>query len=121
MRYKLLALTALAVSALGAGAVSAQPARGAARGPAAQEHRAELREKLKNMTPEERKAALEKAKENRKDRVDNMSDEQKAWAKAYHAEVKSTREAVKAGTLTKQTAAQQLKAWRDAHPHPKKS
>lgn len=121
MRYQLLAVAAFAVSSLTAGALQAQPARGAARGPAAQEHRAELREKLKNMTPEERKAALEKAKENRKDRVENMTDEQKAWAKAYQAELKATREGVKAGTLTKATAAQQLKAWRDAHPHPKKS
>ncbi len=119
MRYTLVAVTALLVSA--GSTAQAQPARGGARGPAAQEHRAELREKLKNMTPEQRKAALEKAKENRKDRVDNMSDEQKAWAKAYQAEVKATRDGVKAGTLTRATAAEQLKAWRDAHPHPKKS
>lgn len=121
MRYTFLTVAALAVSTLGASGAHAQAARGAGRGPAAQEHRAELREKLKNMTPEERKAALEKAKENRKDRVDNMSDEQKAWAKAYQAELKATRDGVKSGTLTKATAAEQLKAWRDAHPHPKKS
>jgi peptidoglycan hydrolase CwlO-like protein len=76
---------------------------------------------LPTLTPEQRKAALEKAKENRADRRDKLTDEQKAWAKAYGEEVKSTHGAVKAGTLTRQTAAEQLKAWRDANPRPKSS
>ena len=81
----------------------------------------ERRDKLKNMTPEERKAALAKAKENRKDRAANLTDAQKAWMKAEAAEMKTVRDGVKAGTITKQSAAAQLKAWREANPRPKSS
>ena len=79
----------------------------------------ERRDKLKDMTPEQRKAAIEKAKENRKDHAASLTDAQKAWMKAEAAEMKSVREGVKAGTLTKATAAAQLKAWRTANPRPK--
>ena len=41
--------------------------------------------------------------------------EQKAYAKALRAEQKSLHDQVKAGTLTKQSAADQLKAWREAN------
>ena len=40
---------------------------------------------------------------------------QKAYAKALRAEQKSLRDQVKAGTITKQSAADQLKAWREAN------
>jgi hypothetical protein len=40
---------------------------------------------------------------------------QKAYAKALRAEEKSLRSQVKAGTITKQSAADQLKAWREAN------
>lgn len=45
---------------------------------------------------------------------------QKEYAKALRAEEKSLRAQVKAGTLTKKSAAEQLKAWRQANkPAPK--
>ncbi len=105
------ALTTLVGAALfSVGTLQAQPTTRAGA--------AERREKLKNMTPEERKAALEKAKANRKEHAGKLSDAQKAWAKSEAAEVKSIRDGVKAGTLTKETAAAQLKAWRAANPRP---
>ena len=113
MRYKLLSVTALVATFLGASAATAQGASGAA-----QERRTERREKLKHMTPDERKAALEKAKDHRENRREHATDAQKAWAKLYGVEVKATREGVKAGTLTRESAAHQLQAWRAAHPRP---
>ncbi|MEP6831913.1 MAG: hypothetical protein ABJB74_00910 [Gemmatimonas sp.] len=118
MRFKLLSAAAVAVVALSASSASAQagPAR---RGPAAApEQRAEMRDRLKAMTPEERKAALDKAKDQREHARANATEAQKAWVVAYNAELKSTHEGVKAGTLTRQTAASQLKAWRESNPRP---
>jgi hypothetical protein len=40
---------------------------------------------------------------------------QKAYAKALRAEEKSLHAQVKAGTITKKSAAEQLKAWREAN------
>lgn len=120
MRFSTLTVSAFVGLALSAGVASAQAPRAGGGRPGAQEHRAELRDKLKNMTPEERKAALAAAKERRENAKNSATDEQKAWRTALQAELKATHEAVKAGTLTRQTAAAQLKAWRDAHPAPKK-
>lgn len=116
MRFQKLSVAALASLVFTAGVASAQPG---ARAGAGQEQRQDMRDKLKNMTPEERKAALEKAKENRAEHASKMTDEQKAWRKLYAAELKSTRAGVKAGTLTKETAASQLKTWRASNPRPK--
>jgi hypothetical protein len=41
--------------------------------------------------------------------------EQKAFAQAFRAQQKSMRDQVKAGTITKKSAAEQLKAWRAAN------
>ena len=41
--------------------------------------------------------------------------EQKAFAQAFRAQQKSLRDQVKAGTITKKSAAEQLKAWRAAN------
>ena len=121
MRRSVMTISTLFAIALTASAASAQPPRAGAGRPGAQEHRAELRDKFKSMTPEERKAALEKAKERRGELKNKATDEQKAWRAALQAELKGTHDAVKAGTLTRETAASQLKAWRDANPRPKKS
>lgn len=119
MRYKLISIAALAATMIGVSTASAQVTTGA-RGPAAaQERRAEMREKLKTMTPDERKVAIAAAKEKREARNANLTDAQKAWQKSLNGELKTTHDGVKAGTLTKETAAQQLKAWRDANPRPK--
>ena len=60
------------------------------------EHRADVRQHLATMTPEQ-KAAF------------------KAYEKAYLAERKLLHDQIKAGTLTKESAAEQLKAWRKAN------
>ena len=116
MRFQKLSVAAMVALVFTAGVASAQPS---ARAGAGQEQRQAMRDKLKSMTPEERKAALEKAKEKRAEHASKLSDEQKAWQKSYAAELKSTRAGVKAGTLTKETAASQLKTWRAANPRPK--
>jgi hypothetical protein len=121
MRHSILTISALVAIAVTASSARAQATRMGGSRPGAQEHRTELRDRLKSMTPEERKAALEKAKDRREDAKKNATDEQKAWHAALQTQLKSTREAVKAGTLTRQTAASQLKAWREANPRPKKS
>jgi len=41
--------------------------------------------------------------------------EQKAFAQAFRAQQKTLRDQVKAGTITKKSAAEQLKAWRAAN------
>ncbi|MES2521454.1 MAG: hypothetical protein V4617_02065 [Gemmatimonadota bacterium] len=120
MRASILSVSAFVALALTASVASAQSPRAGSGRPGAPEHRAELRDKLKSMTPEERKAALAAAKERRDDGKRNASDAQKAHHAAMQAELKATHEAVKAGTLTRQSAAAQLKAWREAHPAPKK-
>lgn len=119
MRYPILFAAALTLSAVGATHVNAQAATSGRPGAGAAERRSEMRDKLKGMSPEERKAAIDRAKDRRENRRDNLTDAQKEWLKAQNAELKSTRDAVKAGTLTRESAAQQLKAWREANPRPK--
>lgn len=60
------------------------------------EHRGEAKERWEALTPEQR-------------------DVFKAHRTAYNAERKSMMAQVKAGTLDKKTAAEKLKAWREAH------
>jgi hypothetical protein len=74
-----------------------------------------------------RAARIERAKERgavMRQRAQSLSPEQKAALKAYRdayrAERKSLSAQVKAGTLDKKSAAEQLKAWRQAN-RPKKS
>ncbi len=118
MRYNLISIAAFTATMLVVSTASAQ-VTASARGPAAaQERRADMREKLKAMTPEERKVAIAAAKEKREAHNANLTDAQKAWQKSLNGEQKTTHAAVKAGTLTKETAAQQLKAWRAANPRP---
>lgn len=120
MRLSFLNIAALATALCSASALGAQTRPGP--GPRArpgQEQRAALRDRLKTATPEARKAALDKAKERRSEAGGRTaSDEQKAWIKAMHAQRQTTHAAVKAGTLTRQSAAEQLKAWRAANPRP---
>lgn len=119
-------LTAVTAQAQGAAGATGRAA-GQERRAAAQERRAEAREtlgqKLKDMNPEERKAALAQAKERREERRDDRREhatpEQRAWAQAMATEGKRIQEGVKAGALTRETAAAQLKTWRDANPRPK--
>jgi Spy/CpxP family protein refolding chaperone len=95
------AALALAVSATPSHAqAGVRRAAAAASRQGAGKRRAEMREKFKNLTPEQ-KAAL------------------KDYEKTAAAERKSLAAQVKAGTLTKATAAEQLKAWRAANPLPK--
>ncbi len=119
MRYKFISIAAFAATLLGVSSVSAQAGTGARGTAAAQERRADMRAKLKAMTPEDRKLAIAAAKEKREAHNATLTDAQKAWQKSLDGERKSTHAGVKAGTLTKETAAQQLKAWREANPRPK--
>ena len=127
MRIKMLNAVVLgALLTIGSAAVNSASAQtstttGTARRAAAVERRKELREKLQAMTPEQRKAALAKAKHRARKHHKNMTDAQKAFAASRRAEVKSEAAAVKAGTITRETAAAQLKAWRAANPRPAKS
>lgn len=118
--------TAALVAAMVFTAASAQAQAGAAgsagapdRRAALQERRADGREKLESMTPDERKAALAQAKDRRTDRRENLTPEQRTWAQGMAAESKRVMGDVKSGALTRETAAGQLKAWRDANPRPK--
>ena len=126
MRIKMLSAVVVgALLTIGSAAVNTVQAQtstasGTARRAAAVERRKEFREKLQAMTPEQRQAALDKAKQRAAKHRHNMTPAQKAYAAARHEEVKSERAAVKAGTLTRETAAAQLQAWRAAHPRPAK-
>ena len=85
-----------------AGAQSGKPSAAdrAARIERAKERGAMMRQKFASLSPDQ-KAAL------------------KAYMEAYKAERMSLRDQVKAGTLDKKSAAEQLKAWRQAN-RPKK-
>lgn len=63
------------------------------------EHQSEVRTRLSAMTPQQREAY-------------------RAYEKAYLAERRQLRSQLEAGTMTKETAAEQLKAWRKAHRPP---
>ena len=80
----------------GAGAGAGASADGEARRAFMKEHRGEMKAKWESLTPAQR-------------------DAYKAQMKAYHEERKSLMAQVKAGTIDKKTAAEQLKAWREAH------
>jgi Spy/CpxP family protein refolding chaperone len=98
--------SALVLSIVAASTASAQGKPGAAdraaRKERLKEHGAIMRQKLESLSPEQ-KAAL------------------KAYRDAYKAEKMSLRAQIKAGTLDKKTAAEQLKAWREANRPAKKS
>ncbi len=119
MRYKFMSIVAFAATILGVSSANAQATSGTRDPAAAQERRAEMREKLKAMTPEQRKVAIAAAKAKREARNASLTDAQRAWQTSLNAELKATHDGVKAGTLAKETAAQQLKAWRTANPRPK--
>ena len=95
-----LALSASSAHAQGArgraGAGAGASADGEARRAFMKEHRGEMKAKWESLTPAQR-------------------DAYKAQMKAYHDERKSLMAQVKAGTIDKKTAAEQLKAWREAH------
>lgn len=93
-----LAFTLSVVAASAAGAQTGRPnaADRAARIERAKEHGALMRQKFESLSPEQ-KAAF------------------KAHKEAYKAERMSLRDQVKAGTLDRKTAAEQLKAWREAN------
>ncbi len=126
MRIKMLSAALLgALLTVGSAAVNTAQAQtgttaGTARRAAAVERRKEMREKLQAMTPEQRKDAMAKAKNRAAKHHKNLSPAQKAWDSAHRAEMKSEHDAVKAGTLTRETAAAQLKAWRASNPRPAK-
>ena len=92
----------LSTVAVSAGAQSGKPnaADRAARIERAKERGAMMKQKFASLSPEQ-KAAF------------------KAYMEAYKAERMSLRDQVKAGTLDKKSAAEQLKAWREAN-RPKK-
>ena len=104
MRKTILTTAAFAAFAfvLSAGTAQAQTARphggpdAEARREFLKEHKGELKAKWESLTPDQ-KAAF------------------KANFKAYQDERKSLMAQVKAGTLDKKSAADQLKAWREAH------
>ncbi|MEP6762747.1 MAG: hypothetical protein ABJB66_00485 [Gemmatimonadaceae bacterium] len=127
MRIKMLnavvlgALLTIGSAAVNTASAQTSTAAGTARRAASFEKRKELREKLQAMTPEQRKVALQKAKNRAKKHRANMTDAQKAYATSRHTEMKTEAAAVKAGTITRETAAAQLKAWRAANPPPAKS
>ena len=127
MRIKMLNAVVLgALLTIGSAAVNTVAAQtsgttGTQRSAAHVERRKEMREKLKAMTPEQRKVARKKAKHRLAHHRKHMTAAQKTFAAARRSEVKSERSAVKAGTMTKEAAAQQRAAWRAAHPRPTKS
>ena len=126
MRALHVASTLLAAAIMLVPAAHAQRPGGAGARAGAQERRTEMRERLKAMSPEERKAAMDKAKERRESRRESqresqreqLSPEQRAWARARATESRRVREGVAAGTLTRESAAEQLRAWRKANPRP---
>jgi hypothetical protein len=91
-------LSLTAVSAAGAQGTAGVGARVRAR-ERVRDHRADVRQHLATMTPAQ-KAAY------------------KAYEKAYLKERKLLHEQIEAGTLTKESAAEQLKAWRQANRPP---
>lgn len=93
-------LSTAAVSAAGAQSGKPNAADRAARIERAKERGAMMRQKFASLSPEQ-KAAF------------------KAYMEAYKVERMSLRDQVKAGTLDKKSAAEQLKAWREAN-RPKK-
>ena len=127
MRIKLLSAVVFgAILTVGSAAMNIARAQtvttaGAEHRAAAAEHRKEMHERLQAMTPHQRKHALARAKHHRANHRRNLSPAQHAWETARRAEAKAERAAVKAGTLTRDAAAAQLRAWRAAHPRPAKS
>jgi len=79
------------------------------------ERRAEMRERVRDASPDERRAAMEQ----RKERRENLTPDQQEWAKAFAEQMKSVREGVREGTLTRESAAAQLKAWREQNARPR--
>ena len=78
------------------------------------DRRAEMRERVRELSPEERRAALQE----RKERRENLTPEQQAWSKAFAEQMKNARAGVREGTLTRESAAAQLKAWREQNARP---
>jgi hypothetical protein len=66
-------------------------------------------------------AAATLRRERIKDRLKNATPAQKAYIKALMAEHQKLRAEAKAGTIDRQSAAADLKAWRAANPPPKKA
>jgi len=122
MRALHVASTLLAAAIMLVPAAHAQRPGGAGARAGAQERRTEMRERLKAMSPEERKAAMDKAKERRETQRETqreqLSPAQRAWAQARATESRRVREGVAAGTLTREAAAEQLRAWHKANPRP---
>jgi hypothetical protein len=94
---------------------------------AMRERRQAMAERLRNMTPEERQAARDRMKA----RLDSLTPAQRdalkerraagrspvdpAYAQARRDELKSLRDQVKAGTLDRHAAAEQMREWLKTH------
>jgi septal ring factor EnvC (AmiA/AmiB activator) len=67
---------------------------------------------------EQNKQQLEQRRETLKQNHDQLTAQRKELMEQLRDLQKSIRDQVKAGTLTKEKATEQLKAWRDAHKPP---
>lgn len=67
----------------------------------------------------ERREEMKERRDDRKERIEALTPAQREAAKehmkAYQEQRKLVLEKVKAGTIDRKTAAEQLKAWREAH------
>lgn len=124
-------LKRIVVGALGAMLVAGAPALVQAQGttgttqttPATKRavKRAAVRARAAAMTPAERKVVRAQVRRQVRKQVRSMTPAARQWAKAAHAERKTTRASVRAGTMTRDAAAAARKQWRQANPRPRKS
>lgn len=120
MRITLL-LSAVTTLALAATAQAQAPAARGADREGRRERVAERREKIQNMTPEERDAAKARLAEKRDARLENASPEVKAWLQSRNEHARSVAEQVKSGALTREQARAELQQWAKANPRPGKT
>jgi hypothetical protein len=80
-----------------------------------------LRAKHATMTPAERKRARAKARHAVRKHARHMTPAQRQWSASARGEAKALHANVKAGTITKENAAAERKAWRSQNPRPRKA
>ncbi|MCU0646387.1 MAG: hypothetical protein MUF00_00210 [Gemmatimonadaceae bacterium] len=85
---------------------------------AARERIAERRAQWQNLTPEQREAKKTELKARREAHLEKLGPAMRTWVDARNAQVRSTAEQVKAGTLTREQARTALRDWMTANPRP---
>jgi N-methylhydantoinase B/oxoprolinase/acetone carboxylase alpha subunit len=111
-------VAAMAAALSMATAAQAQPPAASGDRTARRERMEQRREKLQNMTPEQREQAKAKAKEHRATRLESLSPEGRAWVQSRDAEARRVAQEVQSGALTREQAREQLRAWSTANPRP---